>query len=453
MMPNKRKLKVAFVGGGSLAWGPQLIRDIIFKQGMAQVELEFSLCDLNLARARAIKRLFDIHLEAWGLSRVRLRATNDQQKAIRGADFVLIAISTGGLAAMRHDLVIPERYGIYHTVGDTAGPGGWSRALRNIPVFASYAEQIKELAPNAVVLNYTNPLAALTKVLSDKLGAGRVVGLCHGLFECYSVLQELFGLKGEREIKLHFGGLNHFFWILDFTVRGEDGYALLRRKMRGRPLYEVLEAIRPEAGGWARGNRVATELFENYGYLPYTADRHICEFFSCYMANPEVIERFKVERTSVDQRASWYARLEQQLKKQIRERKGLSKNPSRETAADIIAAVVFDRGFTDVVNTVNVGQIANLPQGATVETMGYVDAAGVKSFTLGPLPEPLRALCAPHAEAQVKTVEAGLSGDVDLALMALVADPACSHMTVADIKKMGMELLRANKHHLPQFLG
>jgi alpha-galactosidase len=166
-----------------------------------------------------------------------------------------------------------------------------------------------------------------------------------------------------------------------------------------------------------------------------------------------VIERFKVERTSVDQRASWYAKLEQQLKKQIRERKGLSKNPSRETAADIIAAVVFDRGFTDVVNTVNVGQIANLPQGATVETMGYVDAAGVKSFTLGPLPEPLRALCAPHAEAQVKTVEAGLSGDVDLALMALVADPACSHMTVADIKKMGMELLRANKHHLPQFFG
>jgi alpha-galactosidase len=307
-MAKRRAIKVAFIGGGSMGWAPKLVRDIIFKEGMEQIELEFALLDTNLTRAKAIKRIIDLHLGKWRLKRVRVYATSDSQRAIKGAHFVLITISTGGLEAMRPDLEIPEQYGIFHTVGDTAGPGGWSRALRNIPVFARYADETKVLAPDAYVLNYTNPMGTLTKVLSDRLKPGRVIGLCHGLFEFHIVMRQIFGLESEKDVEVRFGGLNHFFWILDFTIGGREGYALLRKKMGRRPLYELMDAIPREIGGWTPGNRLASELFDNYGYLPYTADRHICEFFTCYTTNKELMERFGLDRTTIADRESYYAR-------------------------------------------------------------------------------------------------------------------------------------------------
>jgi len=154
-----KKIVIAIIGGGSQNWSPTVIRDIIFKPGMEQAELEFRLLDLNLERARAIEALFRANLKTWKIDRVALLATRNAAAALSGADFVVITISTGRLEAMRHDLAIPEKYRIYHTTGDTAGPGGWSRALRNIPVFRDYARRIKVCAPRAFVLNYTNPWA------------------------------------------------------------------------------------------------------------------------------------------------------------------------------------------------------------------------------------------------------------------------------------------------------
>lgn len=449
--PDGRRVKIAFVGGGSQSWAPRLIRDIVFQQELKQAELEIALLDPNVGRARAIKRLFDVLLAKWRIGRVQVYATQDAKRALRGADFVLITISTGGLEAMRHDLEIPERYGIYHTVGDTVGPGGWARALRSIPVFQAYAQQIKELAPNAYVLNYTNPMGALTKVLSDKLGHSRVVGLCHGMFETYEMLKDVLGVADERELKLNFGGLNHFFWVLDVTVGGRDGYELLRRKLRGRTLVELFDRMTADQHGWSSRGRLASELFEQYGYLSYTADRHICEFFGCYITSKAMMERFNLVRTSVGERAASYSRAANWIEELTAGRGRMETKPSRETAADIMAAITFDRGFADVVNMANVGQIPNLPHGAVVETMGYVDAGGARPLTVGPLPEQLRALCAPHAEVQLRTVKAGLSGDLEGALMALVADPVCATLTASDVKKMGRELLEANKQYLPQF--
>ena len=450
-MPTQRtRVKVTFIGGGSQTWGPQLIRDIVFKPQMEQAELHIVLLDTHAGRARAMKRLFDVQLERWKVDRVRISASQNAETALKGADFVLIAISTGGLDAMQHDLAIPERYGIYHTVGDTVGPGGWSRAMRNIPVFQAYARQIKQLAPNAYVLNYTNPLAALTKVLADELGHSRVIGLCHGLFETYAMLRDVFGVQHERDIKVNFGGLNHFFWVLSFTVNGQDGYPLLRRKLRGGSLIDLFDRLSTDAHGWSSRGRLASELFQQYGYLTYIADRHTCELFASYITDPDTMKRYRLVRTSIEDRRQGYARAAQAIEDWTEGRRELDRTPSRETAADIMAAIIFDHGFTDVVNMTNVGQIANLPLGAVVETMGYVDAGGARPLTVGPLPEQIRALCAPHAEVQLRTVAAALSGDLDQALLALVADPGCAHLPASDVKKMGLELLRANERYLPQ---
>jgi len=449
-----RKIKIAFIGGGSLSWSANILRDIIFKEGLDQIELDIRLLDLDMSRAELVRDYVGYHLKEWGVDRVELTATTDPDPSIEGADFVLITISTGRLKTMRWDLEIPEKYSIFATVGDTAGPGGWSRSLRNIPVFKDYADKIKKLAPDAYVLNYTNPMGTLTKVLSDALGRQKVVGLCHGLFECYEILQSIFGLESEKDINVRFGGMNHFFWILDCKIKGQDGFTLLRERLQGRNLSEILQEVHTDAMGWSSDKWLAGELFREYGFLPYVGDRHTCEFIGCYLSSKEMMERFKLKRTSIEDREKMYADSEKRHREGIAEKKTvLEPKASRETAADIIKSIILDEMFVDVVNTVNVGQISNLAPGAVVETLGLVDGMGFTPLTLGPLPEPVRALCAPHAEVQLRTVEAGLGGDLEAALTALAADPACAHLTISDVKKMGIELLEANREWLPQFFG
>ncbi len=449
-------VRVVFIGGGSQNWAPTIIRDIVLKPGMEEVDFDIRLVDPSDDRARAIEALFTAKFSEWNVRHARVRRVADPARALDGAHFVIIAISTGRLPAMRHDIAVPERYGIYHTVGDTSGPGGWSRALRNIPVFRDYARLIRRHAPAAFVLNYTNPMGALTCTLSQELGSGRVVGLCHGLFECYDVLRAIFGLKSERSIQVRFAGVNHFFWILDLQIDGQDGYALLRRTLKGRSLGAFIKGTHRDAMGFSSDKWLTSELFEHYGYLPYVGDRHTCEFFGSYLASPGLMRRFKLVRTSVSERGALYRKAERRIRQWTRGLDAdwpLTQTPSRETAADIIRAAAFNERFTDVVNVENEGQIANLPAGAVVETLGEIDARGITPLTAGPLPDALLALVRPHADVQLRTVAAGLSGDLDAALLALAADPACAHMTVSDVKKMGLELLRANRQYLPQFFN
>jgi alpha-galactosidase/6-phospho-beta-glucosidase family protein len=453
-MRHTRTIKIAYIGGGSQNWGPSLIRDIIFRKGMEDAKLDIRLLDVHMGRAQAVQDLFKVKLKEWDIDRVKITATLDAKEAITGADFVLITISTGRLEAMANDLAIPEKYGVYHTVGDTCGPGGWSRTLRNIPVFQAYAEMIKKLAPNAFVLNYTNPMGTLTKVMADALGPNRVVGLCHGLFECYAVLQQIFGLESEKEILVRFSGMNHFFWIQDMKINGRDGHKMLRDKMKGgKSFCDLVAESHVDSMGFSSNYLLAGELLDNYGYLPYVGDRHTAEFFGCYITNPKLMERFNIQRTTVEQRAQWNKGAEDCVQDQIHGRENeyaLKTEPSRETAADIIKAITFNEPFADVVNTVNAGQAPNLPLGAVVETMGLIDSSGFRPLAAGPLPESIRAIEAPHANVQIRTVEAAISKNKDDALMALAADPACAHLTISDIKKMGLELMEANKKYMPK---
>lgn len=452
-MDDTKNIKIAFIGGGSENWSPNIVRDIIFKEGLQEYDLDIRLIDIDPGRLDSIQKLFDSRLKYWNASWAKITSTTDAAAGLAGVDFVIIAISTGRLPAMRWDLEIPERYGIYHTVGDTAGPGGWSRALRNIPVFQDYARLIKDVAPNAVVLNYTNPMGVLTKVLADELGANRVVGLCHGLFECYDVLQAIFDVK-EEDIRVRFGGINHFFWILDLKINGRDGYDMLRGRLNGHTFAELIKETHVDAMGWSSDKWLSGELFENYGYLPYVGDRHTCEFFNCYMTDLKMQERFKLVRTTIEDREKIYEEAGKRIKLwtagETTDWGHLDPVPSRETAADIIKAIVCDQPFSDVVNLINVGQISNLPMGAVVETMGMVDSTGFSPLSLGALPDSILSVVLPHANVQIRTTDAGLRGDLEAALMALVADPICSHLTISDAKKMGMELLEANRSYVPE---
>lgn len=448
--PRKR-IKIGFIGGGSQTWAPRIIRDIVLKPELQNVEMDIALIEIHMGRAQAVHELFKVKFKEWNIEdRVKTYPTLDPVEGLTNADFVIITIATGRLPAMAYDLDIPEKYRIYQPVGDTCGPGGWARNLRNFPVFEAYAKQIKQLAPNAFVLQYSNPLGALTKIMVHELGPERVVGLCHGLFENYRLLQKLFELEREEQIKVRIAGVNHFFWILDFRINGHDGYKLLAEKVKTMDA-DTLTAPGSDPLGFVSNRFIMAELYRNYNLMPYAGDRHTCEFFGCYITDPKMMERFKLVRTTISQREAGYARNARSIQDWTENPGGLSKQPSRETAADMINAIVYDEPYTDVVNLVNTGQISNLPPGAVVETLGNVDSRGFTPFTSGSLPEKIQALVNPHAEVMVRLVNAYLAGDVNEALLSLAADPVCAHLPVSDTIKMGYELLEANKEFYPDF--
>ena len=440
---NKR---IVIVGAGSSHWSPKLLADLMLTPALA--DHTYVLHDINEANLSRIGR-FAVKLGHTLNVGFALHMETDANRALADADYVLITISTGGLAAMAHDLAIPEAYGIYHTVGDSIGPGGWSRTLRNVPVFVELAERINRLAPNAYVLNYTNPMAQLTRALG--LNTARpVVGLCHGLFENLAFLKALFGLESEDEMSVRYAGLNHFFWITGLTVRGEDGLALLRTKLERQTLPELRAAVEPGV----INSYVADELYRATGLLPYLGDRHTTEFLSPYLTSTANLERYRLVRTTIAQRQESLRRAEAAIEAMTAGEIGASYlQRSRETAADIISAIATGQPFMDVGNLPNVGQVSNLPQGVVVETPVMVTPSGFDAVTMGELPEPARSWVGRCANVQELTTQAALSGDLEQALTALALDPLCAHLTWAQVKEMGLRLLRATAQWLPQFEG
>ena len=448
----KSKLKIVIVGGGSYTWGPKLINDIVHTPELEGSELV--LLDINLIAAKELTQVARTLIKKSN-RKIKVYPTNNEFLAFRQADFVIITISTGGLKAMSSDIEIPEKYGIFQTVGDTVGPGGWSRALRNIPVFVKLAQRIEELSPRAVVLNYTNPMSILTRALCYNTNL-RVVGLCHGLFETYRRLEDIFGVE-EKDIRIKFGGINHFFWILDFTIKGKPGYPLLRRKLGGKKLHEyihtIVRAIVLDEAGFGSDVYLWSESFETYGYLSYDGDRHTCEFFPQFLTpHKSVLRKYKLVRTSVDERIK-ANRLARARALRIATGKEEPGGRSRETAVDIMKSIACNEEFIDVVNLPNEGQIDNVPRGAIVETLGVVNGQGFTPLVVGPLPEILRRLVEPHIVCQELTFKAAIEGNREKALIALISDPLCSHLTPDKVREMGNELMSANRKLLPQFFG
>lgn len=443
-----KSVKIVMVGGGSVNWSPTIINDLTLTSSLQ--DAHYIIFDTNEEAGRKVAQLGEKLVRDRGLNAV-FTYSNSEEEAFTAADFVIITISTGDLEAMEHDLKIPEDYRIYQTVGDTVGPGGWARGLRNIPVFVKLAKSIERYSPNAVVLNYTNPMAVLTKVFY-KVSGLKTVGLCHGLFEVYDMLMKIFDLKSEEEIKVRFGGTNHFFWILEMKIRGEDGYALLKNKLQGRPFAELAASGYIDGAGFHSNKLVCSELFEHTGYLPYNGDRHTSEFLPSYLTGDiRMLDKYNLQRTSVEDRRKMKRDGIELLEQYISGKKVLTDQRSRETAADIIHSFVTGREFIDVVNLPNDGQIRNLPNGSIVETLGVINSLGFTPLTVGDLPESIVSWVLPHVRNQDMIVEAGLEGDWEKAFAALYNDGLCSHLSWTEIREMGTRLLEANKQYLPQF--
>lgn len=449
-MPKTSKLKIVIIGGGSVAWAPFLMRDMLMKPALS--DAHYVLYDINKKASDKVESFIRKLSAHAGFTKATFESTNQREKAFRGADYFVIAISTGGLDAMAHDLAIPEKFSIFHTVGDTSGPGGWSRLIRNFDVFAGFARDFNRLAPKAVVLNYTNPMNTLTDLLS-RLCKAPVVGLCHGLFENLEFLKRLYKLKDENELSINYGGINHFFWADQIRAKSTDVLADLDRRLQRKTITDLLRDSAADRMGFKSNREVANELFHLTGLMPYLGDRHTCEFFSCYITSRQNLRKYKLERTSIAWRRRNFRSRDKGLNRELAAKK-LSDywfNRSRETAADIIEAHSQNKVFIDVGNLPNRGQIANLPLGLVVETSVRVDGNGFSPISFGSLPPIVRGFIEPYALVYPMTVDACLKKDRNLALRALRLDPVCAHLNTQEVNDLGNRLIAAHKRFITAF--
>jgi len=446
------KPKIVIVGGGSYCWTPKLVRDIMVTPELegAHIVLE----DINERNLKDCYKYCRILKKMVGKN-FRLTATLDEDEALDGADFVILTITTGGFDSMETDLKVPEKYGIYQPVGDTVGPGGLSRALRNIPVVVELARNMERRCPHAWLINITNPMTTLCRAVT-KTTRIKTVGLCHELFGFLRDLQIMLDLEDWRsECEVKVAGINHFSWILEMRIRGEDGFEILRDLIQNPKKYlkKRRKVVNPRRTPEAvfNGHKLKFELFMRYGYIPVAGDRHTCEFFPYFVTKETGYgAKYNIRLTTIEtRRDDWYPKWQQNVWDVNKGLKKPSLEKSAEAASNVIAALMGRTTLTEICNLPNVGQVSNLPRDVVLETMAQVSADSIQPLAVGDLPLPILGWVHRHVVNQELTVEAALKGDRSLALQALLGDPMLRNYEHAE--PMLNEMLERNKRWLPRF--
>ncbi|MBA3636528.1 MAG: hypothetical protein H0W57_08945 [Rubrobacteraceae bacterium] len=431
--------RIAVVGGGSYQWGPKIIQDVALNEALRGGSLV--LHDID---GEALDDMYEWGTRALDVAQadLKLEKTLQLEESLRGADFVVLSISTGGLDATALDLEIPARYGVVQTVGDTVGPGGLFRGLRNIPVVVEIARAMERSCPNAVLLNLTNPLTVLTRAVT-KATSIRTVGLCHELFSTLGMLSKMFDAP-EEAINVRVAGVNHFIWVTDVAVHGHDVTGEAFRRISGGEAREIsLSDAAGDTDPFVNTWGFRTELCRLYGYLPAAGDRHVCEFLPGYLQDEKERERLDLRMTTVDVRRERLAADRERARRMIRGDESIPTGRSREEVSDIIAAMWTGEDSVNIVNLPNAGQVRDLPLGDVVETYGALNGAGASGIVFGELPPPVAALVHPHVFNQEAIVQAGLTGDMDLALRAFSNDPLVG--SGPDARKMFEEMWEVQK--------
>ncbi|MDF3058254.1 MAG: glycoside hydrolase family 4 [Rariglobus sp.] len=447
--------KITFIGGGSYQWVPTLFRDIAVTEALAGCR--FVLHDIHAARNEELAEVCRIIARKLDSS-VHIETAPALEAALEDADAVILCISTGGLDAMAHDIEIPKKYGIYQPVGDSTGPGGISRTLRNVPVVTRIARQMEVLCPHAWLINLSNPMDQIVRAI-DKTSSIRVVGLCHEYMCFMDKLEQWFGLTDWRtETSATIAGINHFAWIKRLTIHGEDGLALMREHiaMNGASPAGASTGRFVNRGHLLDLHQVKNALFATYGLMPYPGDRHLVEFFPYFLSEKTGYgKNYGVELTAIhDRRTSWLAHFKKIISDWTASGPDtVPRKPSSESLAPTLAALFGGPATVQPAVLPNHGQIANLPFGPCVETFATIERDSITAHASGELPAAIVALTHKHCLNQDLTVEGAIEGDRTKVLHAMLADPLNNNNDFSEIDRMLGELMEANRALLPQFLG
>ena len=436
--------KITFIGAGSLDFTYQLVRDILTFPLLQDATL--SLMDINAERLKWAKKGVE-KLIASGSRPTRLEATLDRAEALKGADVVLTTILAGSTEVWRHDIEIPKKYGVDINVGDTRGPSGIFRFLRTINPMMDIVRDMEKFCPNAVLLNYTNPMAMLVSAI-EKQTFIPVTGLCHSVQGSAMMLADWIGAPHDETDYLC-AGINHQAWYLEFTWNGEDAYPLIHKAITERPEIYNEEPVR-------------NEMYLALGYYVTESSGHNSEYNWWFRKRPDLIEKFCTHGTGWNpgeyayilkeyqhNEATWKDKIREQLAHPLA---GEDLQRGQEYAAYIINALQGGEPFKFNGNVRNTHLITNLPEGACVEVPVYVDKAGFHPLQVGKLPAECALLTQLSSGIKELAIQASLAGDPTLVYRAICHDPlTAAVLSLREIKEMVNELFARHKDYLPQF--
>lgn len=449
-------LKFVIIGGGSTGWTPRLATDFFVTSELDGSKLV--LVDTDREAALRNQRYLQMAIEKvgckWTVEVAGLDAALDR------ADGVCVSISTGGLEAMQHDYTIPEKFGIYHSVGDTVGPAGISRVLRNVPVFVDIARRMEKLCPDTWLVHVTNPLAQITRCIW-RGSSIRSVGLCHSFNVARHLLRQMFDVNVE-DIHATSVGVNHFTWLKDVTCRGKDigdqltlkRYLAYEAAKQGRDIKTgTLDDAIAAASGEDKKPRFLLNfhLREQFGFLPAASATHVAESLPYYINSHEVMERYGIKRKGVLPQRADSKKI--QLKKLMDVIEGREPFPEIETSSEGVAPIMLGlttgKPYHSMVNLPNEGQIPNLPRGAVVETWGTTTWNRIDPLHAGDVPQSVLGMLQAIINEEELAVEAALTGDRQKVIEAMAVSPVMRDKDRAEA--LADELMMANAQWLPQF--
>jgi alpha-galactosidase len=453
---------ITIIGGGSHQWVPRLITDIAQTPPLQNAHIV--LDDIDPTRLPRMEAYVTHLAKLLGIP-LTVDTTTDQREALTDADFVVVNISTGGFKSMAHDLEIPARYGIHQSVGDTVGPGGIMRGLRNIPVLVGIARDMEDVCPNAWLLNLTNPMTTLCRAVTKETSI-RAVGLCHEVTISQFFLSLLLDVSF-MELGLTVTGVNHLPIITAIDAAGADGLAQLRRLLSdengdlAKPLPFSLSDILdedplPDGREWTKGDlvnlhRVKLELFRRTGALPAAGDRHLVEFFPGFLTEASGQgRRWGVTLTTIAQREGHEAQYVADLEKKLATDE-IDTMPSGEMVHTVIRCLLTGEMAWLPLNIPNDGQCPDLPPDVVVESMCVVDGDGIRGRDAASAPPLLAEQLRRVSASQELVVEAAVRGDRDLALNAMLADPLAGRIDYDQLQQMTDQMLTATREWIPQF--
>ncbi len=438
-------MKITFMGAGSTVFARNVIGDCMCAEALR--DSTFALYDIDAKRLEESRTILEAMRKAkGGYGKIECYAGVEHRKeALRGANFVVNAIQVGLYDPCTIiDFEVPKKYGLRQTIGDTLGIGGIMRALRTIPVMKDFADDMAEVCPDALFLNYTNPMAMLTGFML-RYTPIKTVGLCHSVQVCSEGLLNALGmqdkLEGRKEL---IAGINHMAWLLE--IKDKDGNDLYP---------EIKSRVDEYLANPDNKDKVRMEYIKNFGYYCTESSEHNAEYNMFYIKSkyPELIEKYNIPldeypRRCVNQIERWQTEYAEILETGVKEHER-----SNEYASRIMEAIVTGKPYQIGGNVLNTGGlISNLPEDACVEVACLVNGYGVHPTRVGRLPVQCAAMNMTNINVQLLTIEAAVTQKKEHIYQAAMLDPHTgSELDIDAIKKMVDDLIEAHGDYLPKY--
>ena len=426
-------MKITFIGAGSVVFTRNLPTDILSFPELRGATIALHDIDPERQKTAGMMARWTSKQLAAG---AKVEECSDLRRVLEGADFVVNMVQIGMHEATLFDFEIPKKYGLKQTIADSMGIGGIFRGLRTIPFVLDLAGEMRDLCPEALLLNYTNPMSILMEALYTAHPEISSVGLCHSVPYTAREIASYIGVDHEM-LLYECAGINHIAWMTRLEVDGEDAYPLLFAALEDPDVYA--------------GDRVRFELMRRFGYFVTESSEHNAEYTPYFLKDDDLIELYDVPVDEYIRRSEENLLQYAETRRKLLAGEGFPLERSVEYGSHIIHSLVTGEARAIYGNVENTGLVTNLPDGCCVEVPVLVDGTGLRPCHVGDLPPQCAATCAPHTAVQNLTVRAALEGSREHVHHAAMLDRhAPSVLSLDDIAAMVDELIQAHGDSLPE---